>query len=84
MKIVRSFFASLGIVTCVTVSGREERVLVGRAELVSPSFVIELERGFRAAGGVHWREHRYYPAYRALAGQRGVVSPALPPTLSAP
>lgn len=55
-----------------------ERVLVGRSEVLTPSFEAELKREFAANRGQRWMQDRYYAAYQARAQQLGVV---LPPVL---
>lgn len=57
---------------------RLERVLVGRSEIITPSFADELRRDFRADGGARWRDHRYFHAYRALAERIDVVESRAP------
>ncbi len=63
---------------------RLERVLVGRSEVITPALAARLDRDFRADGGVRWRDHRYFLAYRALAERRGVAIPGAASPLPAP
>ncbi len=56
-----------------------ERVLVGRSELLTPSFEKELVEGFRSDGGARWANDRYFLAYRERARQLGVVLPVNTP-----
>jgi hypothetical protein len=53
-----------------------ERVLVGRSEVLTREFEVELARGFAADGGRAWAGDRFFRAYAARARQLGV---ALPP-----
>lgn len=54
-----------------------ERVLVGRSEVLTPSFEAELSRDFATDRGQRWSGDRHSLAYLARARQLGVV---LPPT----
>lgn len=56
-----------------------ERVLVGRSEVLTPTFERELVEGFRKDGGSRWVNDRYFFAYRERARQLGVVLPATTP-----
>lgn len=59
---------------------RLERVLVGRTEVLSPSFEAELVRDFATDGGQRWAGDRYFSAYRERAenvrAAVGVAGPA--------
>ncbi len=52
-----------------------ERVLVGRSEVLTPTFESELVDAFRRDGGQRWVRDRYFLAYRERARQLGVVLP---------
>jgi hypothetical protein len=60
----------------ITISPQPEkltRVLVGRSEVLRPTFETELKRDFAADGGKRWINDRYYRAYTARVRQLGVV-----------
>ena len=58
---------------------RLERVLVGRSEVLTPSFEKTLTKDFAAKRGRRWENDRYYLAYRERARQLGVVLAAARP-----
>jgi hypothetical protein len=50
-----------------------ERALVGRTEVLTPSFEAQLKHDFTTDRGKAWMPDRYYEAYLARARQLGVV-----------
>jgi hypothetical protein len=55
-----------------------ERVLVGRTEILTPTFERELTREFAVDGGKRWIADRYYRAYRERVRQLGGVVDVAP------
>lgn len=52
---------------------RLERVLVGRTEVLTPTFEAELARDFALTAGKRWEGDRYFRAYQARTRQLGVT-----------